>query len=175
MDALNKLYMLGQYTPRRFRTLAEVVLSDVRFKNGIASASHHPPSHRTVGGLPLHTYEVALAAMEMSGTDRRLEHQAWLVSVWHDFGKIHEYEWRDCGVQKLPFAQRIGHIAWSWATFIQAGSGLLDGAELEDMGHAILAHHGRKEFGSPVIPQTKLAMILHTADGMSARGLVQCS
>jgi 3'-5' exoribonuclease len=30
--------------------------------------------------------------------------------------------------------------------------------------HMIASHHGRLEFGSPVEPQTKEAVILHTAD-----------
>ncbi|MGC9360448.1 MAG: hypothetical protein ACP5G7_08770, partial [Anaerolineae bacterium] len=40
--------------------------------------------------------------------------------------------------------------------------------------HALLAHHGRLEFGSPVVPQTLEAMVLHNADKLDgdARGAV---
>ena len=38
--------------------------------------------------------------------------------------------------------------------------------------HALLAHHGRLEYGSPVVPQTLEAMVLHSADKLDgdARG-----
>jgi 3'-5' exoribonuclease len=39
----------------------------------------------------------------------------------------------------------------------------------ENVTHAILSHHGRREWGSPVAPNTREAWILHLCDGMSAR------
>ena len=43
-------------------------------------------------------------------------------------------------------------------------------AELvNQVGHCILAHHGHKEWGSPVEPITTEARILHFADDLSAR------
>ena len=35
--------------------------------------------------------------------------------------------------------------------------------------HAILAHHGRGEFGSPVVPQTIEALILSIADDLDSK------
>lgn len=35
--------------------------------------------------------------------------------------------------------------------------------------HAILAHHGRREYGSPVAPLTRVAWMVHICDQMSAR------
>jgi hypothetical protein len=40
---------------------------------------------------------------------------------------------------------------------------------IDDVLHAILAHHGCREWGSPVSPNTKLAYFLHTCDMISAR------
>jgi 3'-5' exoribonuclease len=37
------------------------------------------------------------------------------------------------------------------------------------VGHCILAHHGRQEWGSPIEPQTVEAMIIHYADMLSAQ------
>ena len=39
----------------------------------------------------------------------------------------------------------------------------------EDVTHAILSHHGRREWGSPVCPNTRIAWLLHLCDGISAR------
>lgn len=40
---------------------------------------------------------------------------------------------------------------------------------IDAVTHCILAHHGRKEWGSPVEPQTIEALILHQADMLSAK------
>jgi 23S rRNA maturation-related 3'-5' exoribonuclease YhaM len=35
--------------------------------------------------------------------------------------------------------------------------------------HAILAHHGRREAGSPVAPKSRIAWLVHLSDQISAR------
>jgi 23S rRNA maturation-related 3'-5' exoribonuclease YhaM len=45
----------------------------------------------------------------------------------------------------------------------------MEQSEIDEVTHAILSHHGQREWGSPVRPATKLAWILHTCDMMSAR------
>jgi 3'-5' exoribonuclease len=39
----------------------------------------------------------------------------------------------------------------------------------EEVLHAILSHHGMRQWGSPVAPKSRLAWLLHLADSMSAR------
>jgi 3'-5' exoribonuclease len=177
MDSIDALRALGnRVTPMHLWKACRPVLWDGAFLEGIASASHHPKSHQVPGGLVLHTLEVAQASVEMAGTDKELAARAYVAAVFHDYGKIHEYAVLDGVTVKLPFAQMIGHIVYGWRFFLEAANMLALGEEeTAEIAHALLAHHGRREFGSPVTPQTKLAMILHTADGMSARGLVQCS
>jgi len=46
----------------------------------------------------------------------------------------------------------------------------VDDNELHDkVLHAILAHHGCREAGSPVAPKTREAWLVHFCDGISAR------
>jgi hypothetical protein len=35
--------------------------------------------------------------------------------------------------------------------------------------HAILAHHGSRQYGSPVAPKSQVAWMLHLCDSVSAR------
>jgi 3'-5' exoribonuclease len=35
--------------------------------------------------------------------------------------------------------------------------------------HAILAHHGKKEFGAPILPQTLEALLVHHIDELDAK------
>jgi 3'-5' exoribonuclease len=36
--------------------------------------------------------------------------------------------------------------------------------------HCILSHHGKKEWGSPVLPSTREAVLVHQMDQIQARG-----
>lgn len=63
----------------------------------------------------------------------------------------------------------IRHLSRSYAEFFKAATeaGCSDEV-IEQVGHCILAHHGRNEHGSPVTPLSPEASIVHYADGMSA-------
>lgn len=63
---------------------------------------------------------------------------------------------------------KIHHITRS-AIVWNSASERLQSCERDEVTHAILAHHGRREWGSPVIPQTRMAWLLHLCDGISAR------
>lgn len=174
MDAITELRFLGNMiTPMNLWRACRLVLNDPPFLNGIASASHHPDSHQQPGGLVIHTYEVAKTAVEMCGKDGRLAALAYTAAVFHDYGKIYEYRFADGKAIRTPFASRTGHIAYGWRFFIDAaGRENIASTDADEIAHAILAHHGRREWGSPVEPQTRLAYILHAADMLSSRGLL---
>ena len=124
-------------------------------------------------------------------------------ALWHDYGKIWDYErnpewneercriapgaepvkradgeiirpWRDCLHRKL-----VNHVGRSYAEFMMAVQALSvpDASQIRSdlIGHCILAHHGRKEWGSPVEPQLPEAWALHLADQASAKILAHDS
>jgi 3'-5' exoribonuclease len=171
MTPFEKLLALAYTLPAHFQTVCYAVLSDERYAQAPASAGHHPGPHQERGGLALHSLEVAEHAIALAGADTQLAERALVAAVFHDYGKIHEYLMTAQGVVKLPFQRRVGHVVFSWSVFLEAAKGLLTDEEQEDIGHALLAHHGRKEWGSPVEPQTRLAYIIHTADMLSSRGI----
>ena len=45
----------------------------------------------------------------------------------------------------------------------------IEGEEVTLLQHMILAHHGKNEYGSPVLPQIKEAEILYLIDNIDAR------
>lgn len=109
-------------------------------------------------------------------------------ALWHDYMKIKEYVelylLRDettkypqklfvdasrCYSHHPDYAKRIHHIQGSAIEFtVAAREEGVDERVIEQVQHCILAHHGRKEWGSPVEPQTLEALILHQADMLSA-------
>ena len=83
----------------------------------------------------------------------------------HDIGKIHEYDWSGCVIARTASGYLIGHIALGLMIIDGLGQ-IMDQNKKLLLQHLIASHHGKLEFGSPVEPQTKEAVILHTADMM---------
>ena len=91
-------------------------------------------------------------------------------AILHDIGKIYELselpdnEYTDDG-------QMIGHIVIG-AEMVTAAAAKIENFphELQSLiKHSIVAHHGEFEFGSPKLPNTMEAFILHCADNMDAK------
>jgi len=151
--------------------------------SGSAKLEHH---HYGDHGLSTHTFEVItlmLKTKEVLNLNIRPDHII-LAGLFHDVGKMWDYS-RKFRIPKTldmmnPFdrggwegtdhKREIHHISRSGLVWSKA----VDKYDLykehhDDILHAILAHHGRREWGSPVAPHTKLAWLLHTCDQISAR------
>ena len=173
MTSIDRLKQLGEQVAPGWMSLCNNFVLDVpAFAQAPASSSHHPGPHQEPGGLALHTLEVAEFADEMARYDFVLRQRAYVAAVFHDYGKIFEYAFVDGKATNLPFRHRVGHVVYGWHHFNRAATLGASDEEYEEIGHALLAHHGRREWGSPVEPQTRLAYILHTADMMSSRGVL---
>jgi 3'-5' exoribonuclease len=158
----------------------------------------HDKHHAHEGGLVLHTAEVMLTVRDAVKNSANVGEKPLDVSVlvtatlWHDFGKIWDYERNPdyaAGLEdekdtpshmRRPFRttkhrDKIRHVARSYSEFMYWASlndwrmGLDRTQWIEDVGHCILAHHGRKDWGSPIEPQTPEAWALHLADMVSVR------
>ena len=129
-----------------------------------AATSHH---HNYVGGLVQHTCEVMLNASAMATFYNVNRDIVIVASLFHDIMKIEEY---DINGNMLEYGNMIGHISGSASYFESLANefGLDEDLKLQ-VKHCILAHHGQKEWGSPVEPRTMEAAIVFCADLCSAR------
>ena len=140
-----------------------------RYEQCPASLHGH---HAAVGGLLQHTTEVAAIARTVAracGADQELVLAGVLL---HDIGKLEAYSWRG-GFAYTDIGSLVGHVV--------LGALMLDRrldeepeppcteAERGILLHLILSHHGRLEWGSPVMPLTLEAEVLHWADNASAK------
>ena len=128
-------------------------------------------------GLVIHTFEVIEACFGMSTSF--IEYnvdpvELFLSALFHDIGKTHDYMQDDDGKWvPTPHRRLIGHISkgveiWHRAVIRWGSVGFI--AKYKDnVTHAILSHHGCREWGSPVGPKRRAAIILHHADSVSAR------
>lgn len=86
----------------------------------------------------------------------------------HDIGKIWELS-GDIDARYTDEGKLLGHIfmAARWVEEIAAPLDIPRGLVVE-VQHLILSHHGRLEFGSPKVPHTIEAMLLHHVDKLDA-------
>lgn len=147
-------------------------LQSFKFWSGSSKSSNH---HYGLNGLIRHTHEVINLCLNNNvyfdmnlnkGVDER---KLFLAALFHDVGKIWDYapvdksyiEWK-----AVEHKDKVHHITRSALEWYNAK----DGFDPEDeVLHSILAHHGMKEYGSPVLPSTKLAWLLHLCDSLSAQ------
>lgn len=157
------------------RKLCDQVITDKRFILSPAAREKH---QAFPGGLIVHTGEVLEAALALSTISfAKLDKDVIITAVvWHDFGKIYDYE-EVVDLQAVGFKYKytdhqrsIRHLSRSYAEFYRASlEHGLDEATRDKISHCILAHHGRKEWGSPVEPCSPEAFAVHFADMMSSR------
>jgi 3'-5' exoribonuclease len=146
--------------------LAEVVTVTINadaFKMSPAASGMH---HAYIGGLLEHTLGVAQAAIAMTppGMDN-----AYILAgaILHDVGKCEEYTMTG---KIRPAGKLIGHAALGVSSFLSLASGFkIPEADKQRVAHLIAAHHGRREWGAIVEPQTVEAWVVHFADMLDAR------
>jgi 3'-5' exoribonuclease len=85
-------------------------------------------------------------------------------AFFHDIGKMDSYKFR-ITIDMSDIGRLLGHISIGYHRFMQIATlNKLDSTKQMLIAHAILSHHGELEKGSPIIPMTQEALILHKAD-----------
>lgn len=191
-DALTFLNRVVENLIPELALCVRAVLKDERFVLWPGSIDKH---HNYTGGLLVHTSEVVEIGLSMAAASclKDVNRQILAVAaIWHDYGKIFDYGLgnKDRYVQirnayrngqgwlmenagmvwsKVPHRYLVRHPTRSYAEWMEMSNAQkVDPETQEVIGHAILAHHGRIEWNSPIEPQTAEAYILHFADVMSA-------
>jgi 3'-5' exoribonuclease len=88
----------------------------------------------------------------------------------HDVGKTAELSY-ERGFGYTDAGNLLGHISLE-ADWIQQAVGKIPGfpeALRLQILHIILSHHGRLEFGSPVLPKTPEALLVHYLDDLDGK------
>jgi 3'-5' exoribonuclease len=163
--------ILGHATTVGAENIASEIIAMPDFLNCSGSSKpyqHHYGRH----GLIIHTSEVIDLCMfnnlkMKSNIDLK---ELFLAALCHDIGKIWDYTPVDADMnewESTAHKRHIHHISRSAIMWHDLAHkyGIPEDAVL----HAILAHHGQREWGSPVGPNSKLAWMLHLCDGISAR------
>lgn len=156
------------------RRSCQKVLEDERFLESPAAKKRH---HAHKGGLVVHTAQVMDVALAMASADIEVSINVIITSIiWHDFGKIYNYSVStmtplpDEVITGTRHLELIDHLPRSYAEFLRTADyfGVDEDKKLA-VSHCILAHHGRYEWRSPILPQTLEAFIIHCADMVSSQ------
>lgn len=153
------------------RQLLKEVLGEpifqARFFQAPAAKTYH---HACVGGLLEHSLDVArqviFCCSRYPEIDRDLAATAALL---HDVGKVESYVQH--GTFDFTDAGRLLSHVYIGAALVERAIGQIEDFPLElrlRVLHAILAHHGTLEKGSPVTPRTPEAIVIHYADNLDA-------
>ena len=138
-----------------------------KFRRWPAAVRHHGA---VVGGLLEHTVNVTLIAESLTKL-YACNHEVVLAgALLHDIGKLEELE-EQPGAGFTPAGTMFGHIILGVRLVQDRARQIseLDESTCLDLLHIMLAHHGTKDYGSPVCPVTIEALIVHLADMAEAK------
>ena len=144
------------------------------FEENIEKLSYYPAAsknhHEYVSGLAYHTYGMLKVAESFCTLYPTLNKDLLYSGITlHDLGKTIELSGPVVPEYTLE-GKLLGHISISNAMIKETADKLhIEGEEVTLLQHMILAHHGKNEYGSPVLPQIKEAEILYLIDNIDAR------
>jgi 3'-5' exoribonuclease len=146
----------------------------------------HPAARRNhhayIGGLLEHTLSVTRTCVFLA--DKYADYYPEMKppldkdlvvagGILHDIGKLREMEQRPEGAAHTAEGALIGHILIGRDMVREAAAMKsqppLDADMLLRLEHLIIAHQGRYEWGSPKLPMTPEALLVHCADDIDAK------
>lgn len=139
-----------------------------KFKMAPAAKAVH---HVFLGGLLEHTLSVAQLVLLIGPRYKGIDQDLLLTgAILHDLGKVSElsfernFDYTDPG-------RLLGHITLTVETIDEKLKAIPEFPENLALllKHIILSHHGEYEFGSPKLPMTLEALLLHHIDDLDAK------
>ncbi len=153
-----------------------------KWKRAAAARRNH---HARRGGLLDHTAQMLRVARALAPLYPEVDGDLLCAGViLHDIGKLWENDTGEKGFGSVPSrrGEMLGHISLGIevANTLWREGEAAEGKSWEDLKppaeelrdhllHLIAAHHGTKEFGSPVAPRTPEAFLLHHIDNIDAK------
>ncbi len=128
--------------------------------------------HAYLGGLLEHSLSMAQVADMLASHYRGVDRSLLLAGVFlHDIGKVKELYAENGLIDYTDEGRLKGHLVMGSEMVAEAAGKIADfPAELlVQIQHLILSHHGRQEFGSPVVPMTVEAFLLNYIDELDSR------
>jgi 3'-5' exoribonuclease len=152
--------------------LAEACLADQELMELLkrapgAKTIHHP----YLSGLLEHTLSLLKLILKVVENYQRIDVDLLLIGGFlHDIGKVYEFSF-DRAVEYTDAGQLLGHLVMEVEMVNKKISTIPDFPDELAMliKHLLVSHHGAYEFGSPKLPQTVEAIMLHALDDLDGK------
>ncbi|MCI9049951.1 MAG: HD domain-containing protein [Coprobacillus sp.] len=141
-------------------------LTKYLFENSMEKLEIYPAAsrnhHEFVSGLAYHTLSMLRIAKSLITIYPQLNADLIYAGIiLHDLGKTVELSGPVVPKYTLE-GKLLGHISIAQAMVLEASKTLnIEGEEVILLQHMILSHHGKNEYGSPVLPQIREAEIVY--------------
>jgi 3'-5' exoribonuclease len=132
-----------------------------------AKTIHHP----YISGLLEHTLSLLKLILKVVENYRGVDVDLLLMGGFlHDIGKVYEFSY-ERAVEYSDEGQLLGHLVMEVELVNEKIAILPDFPKELAMlvKHLLVSHHGAYEFGSPKLPQTLEAVILHSLDDLDGK------
>jgi 3'-5' exoribonuclease len=139
-----------------------------KFKTAPAAKAVH---HVFLGGLLEHTLSVVQLVLLVGPRYKGIDQDLLLTgAIFHDLGKVSELSF-DRAFDYTDPGRLLGHIILTVEMIDEKVRTIPDFPEnlILALKHLILSHHGEYEFGSPKLPMTLEALLLHHIDDLDAK------
>jgi 3'-5' exoribonuclease len=140
-----------------------------KFQRAPAAKKLH---HAYIGGLIEHTLSI-VAMAEQAAVHYALIDRDMLVAgaLVHDLAKIEEFDFSRPPFGYTDRGRLVGHLVLGVELVRRAASQVegIGSDQVDRLVHIILSHHGQYGFGSPVLPMTPEAILLHHLDDIDAK------
>jgi len=126
--------------------------------------------HAYRGGLIEHIASVTRKMEAILKLEKNINRGIALAgAILHDIGKIRELS--PSGGGRTTEGRLIGHLILgvSLVREIAIEKGVADRPWLREVEHILLSHHGETQFGSPVKPLSREAILVHFIDNLDAK------
>ena len=154
------------------KSLLDSFFGDMEFLEAFAAAPASITLHSAaVGGLLHHTNHVVEICLRVTELHPELDRDLVIAgALLHDIGKIQSFKVTS-NIQATEQGNLVGHIMIGDQELLAHIARIPDFPQLtaSKIRHILLAHHGKKEWGSPVEPMFPEALAVHEADDLDAK------
>jgi 3'-5' exoribonuclease len=163
-ERFNKLREL--VTDEDFKAIFEYTFDNESIWKAFITAPAAKGNHQAyLGGLLQHSVEVAELSNNTYYNNPTNVNRSLLITgaLLHDIGKTKEYIY-DTTIDRSTAGKLIGHTSLGVMIISWLVPNDFNKKKLIELIHIVLSHHGKRDWGAPVEPLMKEALIVHNAD-----------